>query len=59
MRKVSQGEFIDPGQAPDRLVTLMEEIQEAVSTVHSRLLGLSKWKQEITGLPHDLSNVNR
>ena len=59
MNKVSQGEFVDPNQEPSRLITLLEQIQEDVSTVHSRLLGLSKWKQEITGLPHNLSHVNR
>lgn len=57
--KVSQGEFIDPGQVPSRLVKVLGEIQETVSTIHSRLLGLSKWKQEITGVPHNLSNINR
>lgn len=56
---MNTGEFIDPTQTPSRLIELLDRIREEVAAVHSRLLGLSKWKEAITGQPHDLSNVNR
>ena len=59
MEQVNTGEFIDPTQTPSRLIELLDRIREEVAAVHSRLLGLSKWKEAITGQPHDLSNVNR
>ena len=50
---------MDPGQDPNDLIEMLDEIRVEVSVVHSRLLGLSKWKEAITGISHDLSNVNR
>jgi hypothetical protein len=57
--QVNQGKFIDPSQDPSYLIGLLDEINEEASTVHSRLLELSKWKEAITGVSHDLSNVNK
>lgn len=57
--RVNQGKFVDPHQDPSYLIGLLDEINEEVSAVHSRLLGLSKWKEAITGLSHNLSNVNK
>lgn len=59
VEKVHQGDFIDPTQDPTHLIEQLDRIYEEVGAVHARLLGLSKWKEAITGLPHDLSNVNR
>ena len=59
MEKVHQGDFIDPTQDSSHLIELLDKVYEEVGAVHARLLGLSKWKEAITGLPHDLSNVNR
>lgn len=57
--RVSRGEFVDPNQDPKHLIGVLDEIREKVCVVHGRLLGLSKWKEAITGLPHDLTNINR
>lgn len=57
--QVDQGDFVDPEQDPNYLIELLDGIRVEVSVVHSRLLGLSKWKEAITGVSHDLSNVNR
>lgn len=56
---MNQGKFVDPRQDPSHIIGLLDEINKEVSAVHSRLLGLSKWKEAITGLSHDLSNVNK
>lgn len=57
--RVNRGQFMDPHQDPSHLIGLLDEINEEVSAVHSRLLGLSKWKEAVTGRSHDLSNVNK
>ena len=57
--QVNMGKFIDPKEDPSKLIEQLEKISEEVSAVHSRLLGLSKWKEAITGVFHDLTNVNR
>ena len=59
VNKINQDEFVDPSRRPSEIVALLKRIQEEVSTIHSRMLGLSKWKEAITGLLHDLSNINR
>ena len=56
---MNRGKFVDPHQDPSHLIELLDAINEEVSAVHSRLLGLSKWKEAITGVSHDLSNVNK
>lgn len=57
--RVNHGDFINSNQNPVHLIKLLDKILEEVSAVHSRLLGLSKWKEAITGLSYDLTNVNR
>ena len=59
MNKVNQGVFIDSDRVFPELSKSLEIIQEDASAVHSRLLGLSKWKEAVNGLPHDLTNVNK
>lgn len=49
------GVFIDPHQPPYEVLQELASIREKVSTVHARLLGLCKWKDDITGFPHNLS----
>ncbi len=57
--QVNEGEFINPAAIPNELLDELKLIQEKVLAVRSRLLGLSKWKEAITGQPHDLSGVSR
>ena len=59
MSQVNQGEFINPDADPDTLLDELKVIQEQLVAVRSRLLGLSKWKEAITGELHDLSGVGR
>ena len=57
--QVNQGEFINPDANPNTLLDELRVIQEKLVAVRSRLLGLSKWKEAITGESHDLSGVSR
>lgn len=57
--QVNRGKFIDPAGIPNELLEELKQIQEEVFAVRSRLLGLSKWKEAITGKPHDLSGIAR
>ena len=57
--QVNRGKFIDPAGIPNELLEELKQIQEEVFAVRSRLLGLSKWKEAITGKPHDLSGITR
>ena len=61
MRRANEGKFADPdgGHAPSELIQELKSIEETVLVVRSRLLGLSKWKEAITGRPYDLSNIAR
>jgi len=56
---VNEGEFIEPSSPPSRLLEELKMIQEEVFVERARLLGLSKWKEAITGKPHDLSAITR
>ena len=57
--QVNEGVFVDPTSPPLQLLEQLKAIQEEVSIVRARLLGLSKWKEAITGKPYDLSAVTR
>lgn len=57
--QVNKGVFVDPASPPLRLLEELKAIQEEVSIVRARLLGLSKWKEAITGKPYDLSSLTR
>ena len=56
---MSDGTFIDPGGNPLQLLEELSQILEEAYSVRSRLLGLSKWKEAISGQPHDLTRVFR
>ena len=56
---MNEGKFIDPGENPLQLVDELGQVLEEAYSVRSRLLGLSKWKEAISGKPHDLSRVFR
>lgn len=57
--QVNKGVFVDPASPPLRLLEELKAIHEEVSIVRARLLGLSKWKEAITGKPYDLSSLTR
>ena len=57
--RVNEGEFVDPSAPPYELIDQLESLKEVVMGVRARLLGLSKWKEAITGQPHNLSTVSR
>jgi hypothetical protein len=59
VQQVNEGKFIDPGGNPLLLLEELKQILEEAYSVRSRLLGLSKWKEAISGKPHDLSRVFR
>ena len=59
MQQVNEGGFVDPRENPLQLLEELREILEEAYSVRSRLLGLSKWKEAISGEPHDLSKVFR
>lgn len=59
MSKVHRDRFIDPSESPNDLLEELNIIQEEAFTIRSRLLGLSKWKEAITGKPYDLSGIAR
>ena len=56
---MNEGRFIDPSGNPLLLLEELKQILEEAYSVRSRLLGLSKWKEAISGKPHDLSRVFR
>ena len=58
-QQVNEGRFIDPSGNPLLLLEELKQILEEAYSVRSRLLGLSKWKEAISGKPHDLSRVFR
>ena len=53
------GKFVDPSQSPSELLDELAAIKKEVMVVRSQLLELSKWKDDITGFPHDLSSTQR
>jgi len=55
VNEVNRGMFTDPSQTPHSVIQELGIMREKVSIIHSRLLGLCKWKDDITGFPHDLS----
>ena len=57
--QVNVGKFIDSNGLPSELLEELRVIQEEVLTVRSRLLGLSKWKEAITGKPHDITGISK
>jgi len=57
--QLSEGDYVDPGSSPTVLLDQLKIVQDKVSAVRARLLGLSKWKEAITGRPHDLSGVTQ
>lgn len=59
MQQVNEDKFVDPRENPLQLLEELREILEEAYSVRSRLLGLSKWKEAISGEPHDLSRVFR
>ena len=59
VQQVNEGKFIDPTGNPLLLLEELKQILEEAYSVRSRLLGLSKWKEAISGQPHDLSRVFR
>lgn len=59
VQQVNEGKFIDPTGNPLLLLEELKQILEEAYSVKSRLLGLSKWKEAISGKPHDLSRVFR
>ncbi len=56
---VSKGQFVDPTTLSSDVLGQLTKSQEDASAIHSRLLGLSKWKEAVTGLPHNLSSINK
>lgn len=59
MQQVNEGKFIDPGGNPLQLLDELKQIHEEGYSVRARLLDLSKWKEAISGKPHNLSRVYR
>ena len=59
VKQVNEGKFVDPGGTPLQLIEELKQILEEAFSVRSRLLGLSKWKEAISGKPHNLSQVFR
>lgn len=59
VQQVNEGKFINPSGNPLLLLEELKQILEEAYSVRSRLLGLSKWKEAISGKPHDLSRVFR
>ena len=59
VQQVNEGKFIEPSGNPLLLLEELKQILEEAYSVRSRLLGLSKWKEAISGKPHDLSRVFR
>ena len=59
MSQVNEGAYVDPSALPSELLEGLKKIQEEMFVVRSRLLGLSKWKEAITGKPHNLSSIIR
>lgn len=57
--QVNEGEFINPAAIPNDLLDELTLVHEKALAIRSRLLGLSKWKEVITGQPHNLSGVTR
>ena len=57
--QVNEGDFVVPSAPPTHLLERLKGLQEEAYTVRARLLGLSKWKEAITGRSHDLSSIAR
>ena len=56
---MNEGDFVVPEAPPTQLLERLKGLQEEAFAVRARLLGLSKWKEAITGRSHDLSSIAR